>query len=244
MDRLWRLREVADDLAQQIQKTIHVGALVPWANLAMEAELPFIFPGRMVWHFARLVPPSQTTEIDTDFLQGMIEAIPQAAFAFSRLPLDVVVFGCTSASFSFSELARSRLQAASTALPFLTAFTAIRHVLHYFDARRIVLLTPYEETITQAEVHAFTENGIKVLGSAALGYRDGIGDIETDALLAVYKTCRAPEAQAVVISCTALHTLKAICLLEEQERIPVISSNSALALASALLYTGRIMHNE
>jgi maleate isomerase len=244
MDRPWRLREVADDLTQQMQQTVHVGALVPWANLAMEAELPFIFPGRMVWHFARLVPPSQTTEIDTDFLQGMIEAIPPATFAFSRLPLDVLVFGCTSASFSYSELVAGRLQAASTTRPFLTAFTAIEHVLHYFDARRIVLLTPYEGTITQAEVQAFTESGIEVLGASALGYRDGIGDIETDALLAAYRSCRVPEAQAIVISCTALHTLEAIRLLEAQAGVPVISSNTALALASALLYTGRIMHKE
>jgi maleate cis-trans isomerase len=176
--------------------------------------------------------------------KNQMPTFPQATFALSRLPLDVLAFGCTSASFSFSERANSHLQAALPTVPFLTAFSAIKHILCYFGAQRMLLLTPYEEAIMQAEVQAFTESGIEVLSASALGYRDGIGDIQTDTLLAAYRACHAPGAQAIVISCTALHTLEAIRLLEEQAEVLVISSNTALALASALLYTGHIMQSE
>jgi len=64
MVKRWKLRELSSDLAERIRTPAHFGVLVPWANMAMEAELPCIFPRQVVWHFARLVLPSRTTAID------------------------------------------------------------------------------------------------------------------------------------------------------------------------------------
>jgi maleate isomerase len=235
MDKCWTLQQLTSDVASQLKTTIHLGALVPWANVAMEAELPYIFPQRVVWHFTRLVPPSYTTALDEKFLQGMINAIPQAVFQLCNLPLHALAFGCTSASAAYSVSFPDDEAIFCKCVPFLTAFSAILYVLSLHRVKRIALVTPYEEPITQKEVQAFAASEIEVLQSTSMGYRDRIGAIRNDEVLEACKESIPCEAEALVISCTALHTHQLIPILEQQYGLPVISSNTAIALASVLL---------
>ncbi|WP_194830564.1 aspartate/glutamate racemase family protein [Laceyella tengchongensis] len=229
------LRELADELTEQLGFKRHFGALVPWANIAMESELPYIFPKQVVWHFSRLVPPSRTTAIDDDFLKGMIEAIPEATRQLKHIPLDVVAFGCTSASFSFPDkMAIFTGDMLETKIPIISAFGAILKVLSYYGAKRIILFTPYEEHITQLEAQAFADRGIEVIESVSLGYSDNIGSIKSDQIMGALPSQWSGMADAIVLSCTALHTLTAIAELERKFGIPIVSSNTALALASVM----------
>jgi maleate isomerase len=229
------LRQLANKLSEQLSFKRHFGALVPWANIAMESELPYILPRQVVWHFSRLVPPSHTTAIDDDFLNGMIQAIPEATRQLKHIPLDVVAFGCTSASFSYPEkMTLFSGEKLGTMIPIISAFQAILKVLSYYGAERIILFTPYEEHITQLEVQAFADHGIEVLKSVSLGYSDNIGSIQSKQIMGALPSEWSGMADAIVLSCTALHTLTAIDELEKRFGVPTISSNSALALASAM----------
>jgi maleate isomerase len=238
MDKSWRMSKQLQELPLRLDETLHLGVLVPWANQAMEAELPLLFPQRVVWHIARLVPSSTTTALDDDFLTGMVQAIPQAVFQLSRLPLRTLAFGCTSASSVFSDDivgALQVLQRDQHAVPFLTAFSALCLLLAMCQAKRIVLVAPYEHELTLREAQVFEHHGIVVQRAASLGYRDDIGSISSQQILDACATCPLDKVDALVISCTALHTLDVIPLLEEQYHLPVLSSNTALALASVLV---------
>lgn len=97
-------------------RTLHVGVLVPWANTVVEAELPQLRPDDVVFHYARLVPPDQSTVLDEGFLDGLRAAVPSALASMSRLPLETVLLACTSAGFPPSR-ARMAWSAPSTRSP-------------------------------------------------------------------------------------------------------------------------------
>src|SRR5687768_18335226 len=61
------------------------GVLVPWANVAVETELPCLGQEAVVWHYARLAPANGSTALDDDFLEGLLGAVPGALHQLSRL---------------------------------------------------------------------------------------------------------------------------------------------------------------
>lgn len=243
MDKSWRISKHLQTCASFPGEPIHMGLLVPWANQAMEAEIPSLFPGRVVWHVARLVPASATTALDDTFLAGMVQALPQALFQLHHLPLRAFAFGCTSASSLFPEeitAARQAYGEDQPEIPFLTAFSALCLCLTLCQAKRMLLLAPYESALTQREGEAFTRRGMTVTTAISLGYRDDIGTISSQQLLQACDDLPLAEGDALVLSCTALHTLECIPHLEERYHLPVLSSNTALALACVLSATGQV----
>ena len=74
--------------------------LLPWANVAVETELPRLGLTHSVFHHARLVPASRTTAVDDSFWHGLREATGGALDSLSHVPLDAVVLACTSAGFT------------------------------------------------------------------------------------------------------------------------------------------------
>jgi maleate isomerase len=232
MVEYWNLKSLTNYLSTKLDKPLRFGALVPWANIAMEAELPYLIPHKVTWHFARLVPPSLTTPISDNFLKGMIDAIPTALQSLSHIPLHGVAFGCTSASFSY-ETSINQYQDESSCL-FLSAFDAICYMLKFLDIQRLVLITPYEESITRKEIQALSKRGFQLINDCSLGLKDNIGAVKTAEIIQVCERNVSDDCEAVLISCTALHTLEAIYVLEEKISKPVISSNIALALALVL----------
>ena len=234
MGKHWKLRELSKEAADRLQPPLHLGALVPWANLAMEAELPFILPDSVVWHFSRLVPECRKTEIDEEFLQGMVQAIPQSLYALSCLPLSGIAFGCTSASFSYKDLVHDQ-QLHAVEPCFLSAFNAIVYMLKLLNVHSIALFTPYEQKITDREIHALSTQGITTVDVKSLGMRDDIGMVSESQIIDSFVNWPHREVEGVVMSCTALHTLNVIEHLEKKLGCPVISSNTAMGLALPIL---------
>src|SRR6266702_8826436 len=83
----------------------HAGVLVPWANSVVEAELPRWAGTSVIWHYARLVPPSGGTALDEGFLSGLLAAVPAAVAQLAALPLERVYLACTSAAFMLPDQA-------------------------------------------------------------------------------------------------------------------------------------------
>ncbi|MFJ9795450.1 hypothetical protein [Streptomyces sp. NPDC101145] len=213
-------------------RTIRAGLLLPWANVAVESELPRLNLRHTAFHHARLVPPSRTTAIDASFWHGLREASVQALDSLSHVPLDVVMLACTSAHFTSGPPLPSGV---------FTAFDALLQALTEAAVERVVLVTPYPQAVTEAEAAAFNESGVEVLAHASLGLTDGYPEVTPDQVLAVVE--RLPQdavdtAGSVVLSCTGWHTLPVIHDLERRLRKPVLSSNLAMALLAARVPVG------
>lgn len=213
-------------------RTVRVGLLIPWANVAVETELARLGLRRTVFHHARLVPASRTTAIDATFWHGLREASARALHSLSHVPLDAVVLACTSASFTDGPpLPRG----------VVTAFDALVQALAEASAARVVLATPYPAPVTAAEASALVGAGVEVLAHASLGLVDGYPDVTPKQVLTLVG--KLPEdaiesAEAIVLSCTGWHTLSVISELEQRFAKPVLSSNLAMALLAARTRAG------
>lgn len=205
----------------------HIGVLVPWANMVVEDELPRLRPDGVVFHYARMVPPSQTTALDETFLDGLRAAAPAAVASLSRLPLEGVLLACTSEGFT-----RTHEEGV------VSAFDTLTTALARLEARRIALATPYPEPITQREADAFTARGFEVTAHASLGRDDGYPDVtpaEITSLVAGIDPRALARADTLVLSCTGWPTLDVIVGLEHDLGMPVLSSNVAMALHTTTL---------
>ena len=209
---------------------VHAGVLLPWANSVVEAEL-HLWAGRaVVWHYARLVPPSRATALDAAFLAGLLDAVPAALAQLSALPLQRVYLACTSAAFMYPERARSA--ARQPRVTVVSAFDAITAVLSQHGASRVVLLAPYPQEVTDAEVRMFGQSGVTVTGCASLGLDDGYRGVTRDQigeLIGKVSDEAMGKAEAIVLSCTGWPTFGPTQVLQRRLGKPVISSNLALA---------------
>ncbi|MEV6981738.1 hypothetical protein AB0M95_10845 [Sphaerisporangium sp. NPDC051017] len=213
-------------------RTTRVGLLLPWANVAVETELPRLGLRRTVFHHARLVPASRTTAVDESFWHGLREASAQALDSLSHLALDTVLLACTSAGFT-----------GGPSLPtgVFTAFDALLDALGAQGLARVVLVTPYPAAVTETEAAALAEAGVEVLAHASLGLGDGYPQVTPDRILSLVDQLpvqAVKDAEAVVLSCTGWHTLPVVTELEHHLRKPVFSSNLAMALLAARVCAG------
>ncbi|MEU6573621.1 hypothetical protein [Streptomyces sp. NPDC046805] len=216
----------------QARRTARIGVLLPWANQAVESELPRLGLAHTVFHHARLAPASRTTAVDAAFWHGLREAAADALESLSHLPLDATVLACTSAGFTDGPPLPSDV---------VTAFDALTHVLKALDASRVVLATPYPGDVTADEALALTRRGIAVVAHASLGLADGYpGVTATDihTLIRQFPADALRTADAVVLSCTGWHTLPVLLDIQQAVGMPVISSNLAMALFAARLAMG------
>ncbi|MEU3183033.1 hypothetical protein ABZ707_02285 [Streptomyces sp. NPDC006923] len=213
-------------------RTAHVGVLLPWANVAVETELPRFGLRHVVFHFARLVPASRTTAVDDAFWHGLREAASPAMESLSHIPLDGVLLACTSAGFT-----------SDTPLPtgVVTAFDVLRESLRLLGAERVALSAPYPKDVTRAEADALGRAGVEVTEWSALDLEDGYPSVTPDQIRSVVRAI-PPEglkvAQALVLSCTGWHTQELLGEIQAVLDKPVVSSNVAMALYAARLATG------
>ncbi|MGW1146951.1 maleate cis-trans isomerase family protein [Streptomyces sp. NPDC002454] len=219
-------------LDRKARGKVRVGLLLPWANVAVEEELPRIGLRNAVFHHARLVPSSRTTAVDASFWHGLRDAAVGAVASLVHVPLDSVVLACTSAGFTGGP----PLPAGT-----ITAFDVLVDALKAVDAQRVVLATPYPHRVTLAEATALRAAGFTVL--AHVGLDDGYADIPSRVVRRLLRDLPAGSmgaADAVVLSCTGWHTLSCVEPLERELGKPVISSNLAIALHAARLSAGVI----
>lgn len=166
---------------------------------------------------------------------GAMEARIGAAAA-TLLPgvaLDVVGYGCTSASVVIGEDGvTAAIHAACPGVAVTTPITAGIEGLRRLGAKRVGLLTPYVEEVNAPLRAHFEKSGIAVATAATFSEPDDnrAGMITPASIReAVIELFKGRNLDAVFISCTSLRAAALVPALEETLGIPVTSSNHALA---------------
>lgn len=174
-------------------------------------------------------------DITPDTLRAIGPRIaPCADLILPGLSLDVVAFGCTSATmvlgedYVFGEIGKVRPGVACT-----TPVTAVLAALKALDAGRIAMLTPYSPEITAGMARYFLSRGVGVEAYATFDRRDDreAACISVDSIVAGAERLaeRAPSIEAIFVSCTSLRVAEAVARIEERTGLPVTSSNHAMA---------------
>ena len=175
-----------------------------------------------------------STSITPETLAAMEPLITETAELI--LPgdeLDVLAFGCTSATMVLGEHTISeRLLAAKpmarTTNPATAAFAAFKAL----DARRIAVLTPYRRDVNEIVRDFILSHGfeVPVFGSFNEEQDPVVAAIDAASLKnAVRSIVKERKADAVFVSCTSVRIADAVEDIEAEVGIPVTSSNHAMA---------------
>jgi maleate isomerase len=147
--------------------------------------------------------------------------------------LDVVAYGCTSASMAIGEERvfehiRSVRPGAKCTTPITAAFAAFRA----FGAKRIGLLTPYRADVNRIVASYVTARGFEVPVFGSFN-EENDGVVAAISPASIRKGVEAIKAKAkldaVFVSCTSVRLAEAAVAIEAEIGLPVTSSNHAMA---------------
>jgi maleate isomerase len=152
----------------------------------------------------------------------------------------VVAFACASGSFVHGAagerlLHQSILDAGAPAAT--TTSGALVESLRLLDARRIAVVTPYIDSVTDRLLGFLGEHGVEVVSSIGLGLLNHIWKVAYSEVVAAVSAVDHPDAEAVYISCTNVPTYDIIAPLERMLGKPVLTANQ-VTMCSALRSMG------
>lgn len=214
------------------RKTIkRLGLLIPPVNVVMEPELNHWSPPSMTVHAHRLYRDPIPT-LTPESLMTMIDRLEESASLLAMAKVDLIVFGCTSASVlegaGWDENLSQRIEA-TTDIPAVATATAVKEALRSLGITRITVVTPYPDEVNRREAAFLESGGFSVVNLDGLGIKDSY-QIPVTPPEQIYQLARGadrPEAEGIFISCTNFPAATVINRLELDTAKPVVTSNSA-----------------
>ncbi|MFQ5728839.1 MAG: Asp/Glu racemase [Waddliaceae bacterium] len=209
-----------------------IGILVLATDHTMEYEFRKVIniPGVAFYHSRIPNSPNITPETLSEMENDLAN---RAAIILPGVDLDVVAYGCTSASMVlgeetvFARIREGRPEAKPTT-PITAAFAAF----DAFKARRIAVLTPYTREVNNQVRAYITSRGfeIPVFGSFDKGDDNVVARISSDSIRqAILQVGKRDDVDMVFLSCTNLRFAEIVNEVESELGKPVTSSNHAMA---------------
>jgi maleate isomerase len=180
-----------------------------------------------------------------------------AALILPEDRLDVLAYGCTSASTVLGEDAvhgflRAAKPMATPTTPITAAFAAFRTM----KAKRIAVLTPYRRDVNAIVYDYITRHGfeVPVFGSFNEEKDPVVASIDADSLINAINTIKDKASRdgesidMVFVSCTSVRLAEHVAQIEQSIGLPVTSSNHAMAwhclrlagINDAMLHLGQL----
>lgn len=209
-----------------------LGLIVLQVDETVEQDFRRLFPSPEIGLYVTRIPSGAHLTADT--IAAMEVDLPRAARLLPpSVSFDAVGYACTSGTTLIgpervAELIRGAAATRHVADPLtaaLEAFTAL-------GIRRIAIVSPYIEEVSQPIVAAFERHGLSVTARAAFGeeVEARVARIDPASIrAAALEIGHRADVEAVFLSCTNLRTLDIIDDLEAALGKPVVSSNQALA---------------
>ncbi len=209
-----------------------IGLVVLASDYTVEEEFRKIFtiPG-VAFYEARI---RNSNQITPETLAAMGPRITDTVDLI--LPgdhLDVVAFGCTSASMVLgAEKVASQIHAARPDAKATNPITSAFAAFDAFGAKRIAVLTPYRRDVNDI-VRNYIEQGgytVPVFGSFNEENDPTVAAIDATSLRrAVDTITKDRDVDCVFVSCTSVRLVEAVEEIEAATGLPVTSSNHAMA---------------
>jgi maleate isomerase len=211
-----------------------IGLVVLASDYTMEHEFRKIFAGigpGIDYYEARIFNSPQITP---ETLAAMGPLITETTdLILPGAELDVVGFGCTSASMVLGEEAVERnVHAARPGAKVTNPITAAFAAFGAFGAKRIAVLTPYRRDVNEIVRDYITAHGYEVPVFGSFNEQDDgvVSNIDAASVKAAVRTIvKGRDVDAVFVSCTSVRLLDAVVEIEAETGLPVTSSNHALA---------------
>lgn len=219
------------------------GLIALATDLTFERDIARLIPQDEVGIYTSRVAFENPTTPDN--LRDMAPRISAAADLI--LPgerLDVVCYGCTSASVVIGDdVIRSAIHSVRPGVPVVTPSSAARLAFTALGVNRISVLTPYLIETSEPMAKYFCEHGLAFEKFECLGLEDDrdMARVSRESIIEAVCQIDTPETEALFISCTGLPAVAAIAEIEALTGKPVVTSNQASSWAM-MRYAG-INHN-
>jgi maleate isomerase len=155
----------------------------------------------------------------------------------------VVTYACASASFvggMTGERALTSSMLAAGAPAATTTSGGLVSALRVLGLRRIAVVTPYIDSVTERLLTFLSEHGVEVVSSVGLGLLDHIWKVGYGEIVQAVTEVDVPDADGLFISCTNVPTYDIIGPLERWLNKPVLTANQ-VTVWSALREIGSPM---
>ncbi|MDA2806415.1 maleate cis-trans isomerase family protein [Nocardiopsis suaedae] len=217
-----------------------VGVIAPY-DFALDRELWRWAPDDVSLYVTRL--PFVPVPVTVDQASALSDGDGAARATRDLLAPEPLVVGYACASGSFvhgaegqRRLRRSILDAGAPAA--VTTSGALIDALEAVGTRRIAVVTPYVDSVTERLVAYLGEHGTDVVSAVGLGLLDHIWKVSYAEVVEAVRGADRPEAEAVFISCTNVLTYDIIAPLERMLGKPVLAANQ-VTMWAALQAVGR-----
>lgn len=220
----------------------HVGLIVPSSNLTMETELPRMLYAReavdpehrFVFHAAR----ARMQQVTPEQLRAMNAQAERAATELADARPDVVTTACLVAIMAqgpgyhctAEDAISAALRAEGSTAPVVSSAGALIAGIQALGAKKVSIITPYLEPLTQLVVEYLEDAGVEVLDALSLEVPDNlaVGRLDPADLQEHWRKLDIAGADALVLSaCVQMPSLASIQPVEDAAGIPVLSSATA-----------------
>jgi len=203
-----------------------VGLIFPPLNYPIPPDAKRLYPSGVEFLSGGVGLPGGMT------LEGYDEAVPRILPEAQRLAKEgariVSVFGSSLTFYKGAKWHQDLIEKVSkaTGLPATTQSAGLLDGLKVANAKRVAIATAYTDVVTGRLKLFLEEHGFEVTSAKGLGFERIPEGAATEPILfklgvEAYKDSKA---DALVMSCGALKTLDLIVPLENELKIPVVSS--------------------
>ncbi len=203
-----------------------IGLITPAPGSSTEAELNRYRPEGV----AVLTTRMPLKEISAQGLIQMTAYAEEAARLLAGADADVIVFGCTAGSLLLGPgYDREIIQklGSVTGRKVTTTSTGVLRALEFLRVKKVAVATPYSAEVNRAEKAFLEGSGFAVTSIIGPLLSDPklVPQIPAAEMYRLARQANSDEADAVFISCTGLHVIDIIEMLEADLGKPVITSN-------------------
>lgn len=143
---------------------------------------------------------------------------------------DAVMWACTSGSFVFGpQGARDQASAVETLAGVPASSTSIAFVdaLRHLGIHRVAVAASYPDDVARHFVDFLTAGGTQVvsIGTHGIYTAAEVGTLGPERVVEMVTAANHPDAEAVLVPDTAMHTLAIIDMLEDAVGKPVLTAN-------------------
>ncbi len=208
-----------------------IALMVPSSNTVMETDFNRTLLGKCSVHTARmyLIETTRAAELE------MVERhAPLAARDLGTTNPDLLVFGCTSAGSLYGAEYDVRIcqeLGQKAGAPAMGVLRAVSDELDLAGGRRLAVLTPYIDDLTESVARAATSSSRELVVAVGMGICDNVklADPTPDEIVEFARGKLVNGSfDMLLVSCTNFRALEAKPMLERMFGVPVVTSNSAI----------------
>ncbi|MBZ2196488.1 maleate cis-trans isomerase family protein [Occultella gossypii] len=161
---------------------------------------------------------------------GSPARLAEGARQLERAQPDAVIWACTSGSFVFGPdgaRAQADALAAVAGVPASSTSFAFVHALQALGIRRVTVVASYPTDVATLFGQFLAAAGIEIVSMSSAGIHTAaeVATLTGDQVLELATDNDHPDAEAMLIPDTAMHTLREVMALEQRIGRPVLTAN-------------------